>query len=156
MIGDKTDGQLIALERAMLASNVAAGRMVVVLGTVDQCRSARGRLGEGFRYEPLTEWCQVAFTKANELRPTTWALYRLQPAGGPSTNVETVATLEERIDHLQFEIRQKKDEYDQKFPTARQEWEKISDLEKQLRDHKDRIRILQARKPARAEGKPQS
>lgn len=148
VIGDKSDAQLIAMERSLLASNIAAGRMVVVVGTTDQCRSARGRLGEGFRYDPVTEWYQVSFGKEGEPRPTTWTMYQLQPAGPRTNTVETVATLEEKVDHLQFRARQMRDEYDAKFPSARQEWEKIQEVEKQLRDHRDRIKILQSRKPA--------
>ena len=97
---------------------------------------------------PVTEWYQVSFSKTDEPRPTTWTMFRLQTGSGPTSNVETVATLEEKIDHLQFRIRQLREEFDTKYPTARQEMDKIQDLEKQMRDQRDRIKVLQSRKPA--------
>jgi len=144
-LGKLTDSQLATLQRSLLTSNVAAGRMVVVIASPDQLRAARGRLGDAFTYERLTEWYQVSFTKDDELRPAPMALYRLQPRTKNPPAPDSLAGVEEKIDRLQFHVRTARADFDDKYPGARQKWDEITDLEKQLRELRDKAKQLPAR-----------
>ena len=144
-LGKMNDSQLAVVQRSLLASNVAAGRMVVVIATPDQLRTARGRLGDAFSYERLTEWYQVGFTKDDELRPVAWTLYRLQPRTKNPPVPDSLADVDEKIDRLQFRVRVARTDFDDKFPGARQKWDEITDQEKQLRELRDKAKQLQAR-----------
>ncbi|MEI8064352.1 MAG: hypothetical protein WCH84_09840, partial [Verrucomicrobiota bacterium] len=152
-LGKMNDGQLAALQRSLLTSNVAAGRMVVVLASPDQLRTARGRLGDAFSYERLTEWYQVNFTKDDEPRPALWTLYRLQPRTKNSLIPESLASVDEKIDKLQFRVRTLRDEFDEKYPGARQKWDEVTDTEKQIRELRDKAKQLQARATPNLTGK---
>ena len=144
-VGKLNDNQLAVLQRSLLASNVAAGRLVVLIATPDQLRTARGRLGEAFTYERLAEWYTVNFTKDDEPRPAPLALYRLQPRTKNPPKPDSLADVDEKIDRLQFRVRTARADFDDQFPGARQKWDAITDWEKQLRDLRDRAKQLQAR-----------
>ena len=144
-LGKMNDSQLATLQRSLLTSNVAAGRMLVVLATPDQLRTVRGRLGDAFSYDRLTEWYQVNFTKDDEMRPALWALYRLQPRIKNPPVSESLTGVEEKIDKLQFHVRTLRDEFDEKYPGARQKWDEVTDTEKQIRELRDKAKQLQAR-----------
>jgi len=146
-LGKKTDSQLAEIQRSLLISNVAAGRMVVVLATPDQLRAARGRLGEAFSYERRADWYQVNFTKDDEMRPVLWTLDRLQPRAKKTPAPDSLTDLEEKIDRLQFHVQTSRSDFDDKYPGARQKWDAITDLEKQLRELRDKAKALTARKP---------
>ena len=152
-LGKMNDSQLATFQRSLLTSNVAAGRMVVLLASPDQLRTARGRLGEAFSYDRLTDWYQVSFTKDDELRPVPWAIYRLQPRAKNPPVEESLAGVEEKIDRLQFQVRTMRDEFDEKFPGARQKWDDITGTEKQLRDLRDKAKQLQTRPASGLTGK---
>ena len=146
-LGKLNDSQLAERQRSLLVSNVAAGRMVVVIATTDQLRTARGRLGDTFSYDRLAGWSQASFTKDVELRLTPWAVYRLQPRSKNPPATESLAALEEKIDRLQFHVQTARADFDDKFPGARQKWEAITDLEKQLRELRDTAKLRAAHKP---------
>ena len=152
-LGKMNDSQLAALQRSLLTRNIAAGRMVVVLASPDQLRTVRGRLGDAFSYERLTEWYQVSFTKDDEMRPALWALYRLQPRRQNPPALESLTGVEEKIDRLQFHIHTLHDEFDEKYPGARQKWNEVADMEKQIRELRDKAKQLQARQIPSLTGK---
>ena len=133
-IGKMNDNQLVNLQRSLLATNVVAGRPVLVVGTREQFRSARGRLGETFRYEPVTEWLQVQFPKSNETRQTTWVLYRLELRAAGDNGTNTVTGLEEEIDQLQFRLRLQRDNFAANYPEAQVALAAIKDNEQKLQE----------------------
>lgn len=146
-VGDMSDADLVKMERALLATNVAAGRMVALIGPTDAFRSARGRLGEGFSYVKLAEWLHINFGKTNDPHPVKWVLYQLQPRGKETPPAEDLATVEEQVDMLQFRVKALRTEFDEKFPTARQKLDEITETERQLNAARDKVKALTARKP---------
>jgi hypothetical protein len=143
-IGVMNDTQLVTMQRALLATNVAAGRPVMVVGTRDQFRNARGRLGDTFRYEPVTEWLQVQFPKTNETRQTTWVLYRLGLRGASSEGMKTVTGLDEQIDQLQFRLRLQRDDFAAHYPEAQQALTAIKEIEQQLQELRAKAKAFAA------------
>ena len=117
------------------------------VATPDQLRTARGRLGDTFSYDRLTGWSQASFTKEVELRLTPWVVYRLQPRSKNPPASESLTALEEKIDRLQFHVQTARADFDDKFPGARQKWDAITDLEKQLRELRDTAKLRAAHKP---------
>ncbi|MCG3150057.1 MAG: hypothetical protein PCFJNLEI_03524 [Verrucomicrobiae bacterium] len=146
-LGHLSNRQLAALQQSLLASNLAAGREIAVVTTPEGLRQLRGRMGEAFRYHSLTEWYQVAFGKNGEMRPTAVALYRLEPRGSHRPAPESRAALEEQVDWLQFRVQMLREEYDDKYPGARQKWEVVISGEQQLRELCVKTQQLNARQP---------
>jgi hypothetical protein len=145
-LGDKTDTQLADMQRALLSSNVAAGRVVALIAGREEFRTARGRLGGTFRYDPLAEWIEVSRPRGDETRATPVTLYALHPRAKQSA-ASRAEELEERVDQLQFKVKTLRTEYDERYPGARDRWNEITDIEKQLRDAQDQLKKLTAKKP---------
>jgi hypothetical protein len=144
-LGDKTDAQLADMQRALLVTNVVAGRTVALIASRDDFRNARGRLGGAFRYDTLAEWVEVRWPRENELRaiPVTLYALHLRPKESKTQRIEE---LEEKIDQLQFKTRSLRGEFDERYPGARGRWEEITDLEKQLRAAQDQLKKLTTKK----------
>ena len=153
-IGQMNDAQLVTLQRSLLASNVAAGRIVALVCPTDAFRPARGRLGDAFSYVKLDEWAATSFTISNEPRATIWGLYQLGPRDAHSPVPESLADVEEKIDQTQFSVRMLRDAFDQQYPGAKQKLDEINGVERQLRDLRDKAKQLAARKPASVTGNP--
>ncbi|MCG3146765.1 MAG: hypothetical protein PCFJNLEI_00199 [Verrucomicrobiae bacterium] len=146
-VGALTDGQLANLQRSLLASNVASGRRVAVVCPPDQLRSVRGRLGEAFIYEPMTEWLQTSFGKTGEVRVSAMRLYQLQarPPGMPSG--ESLAALEEKADQLEFQMKVLRADFATAYPGAQKSLDEIRNSEQQLRELREKIKRQAGRKP---------
>src|SRR5262249_47671103 len=84
-LGDKTDAELADMQRALLSSNVVAGRTVALIAQRDDFRSARGRLGGGFDYAQQAEWIETQRGRDDEERVKTWTLYTLKTRTKEST-----------------------------------------------------------------------
>ena len=87
------------------------------------------------------------------MRPALWTLYRLQPRINNSPVTESLAGVEEKIDKLQFRVRTLRDEFDEKYPGARQKWDEVTDTEKQIRELRDKAKQLQTRAALNLTGK---
>jgi len=146
-VGDMNDAQLANLQRSLLASNVAAGRVVAVVCPPEQIRNIRGRLGDAFSYERTTEWLQASYAKNGNMRQTSMTLYRLQPRQVRPPAPESVAALEEKTDQLQFRVKTLRDDFETKYPNAQKALDEIKDNEQQLRELREKIKRLAVRKP---------
>ena len=144
-LGDKTDTQLADMQRSLLTSNVAAGRMVALLASREEFRSARGRLGGAFQYDSLAEWIEIRRPRNDEPQPSPVTLYAVHLRQKQS-KADRVAELEEKVDQLQFKAKSLRAEYDERFPGARDRWSEITDIEKQLREAEDQLKKLTTKK----------
>jgi hypothetical protein len=144
-LGDKTDAQLADMQRALLVTNVVAGRTVALIAGREEFRNARGRLGGAFRYDTLAEWIEVRRPREEELRaaPVTLHALHLRPK---ETKAERIEELEEKVDQLQFKAKTLRAEFDEHYPGARDRWNEITDVEKQLRDSQDQLKKLTTKK----------
>ncbi len=145
-LGRLNNGQLAALERSLLASNMAAGRIVTVVTSPAGLRNFRGRMGEIFSYARLTEWYQLDHGWKNDPRPSLAALYRLQPRNKDAPIVENAAVVEEQVDQQQFRINTMREEFDDQYPGARKKWSELTELERQLQALRDKAKQIQARR----------
>ena len=137
-LGDKTDAQLAEMQRALLVTNVAAGRVVALVASRAEFRNARGRLGDTFAYDSLAEWEDGA-------RGSTWTLYQLRMRPKESL-AERKSDLEEEIDQLQFKVKTMRAEFDERYPGAQPRWTEITDIEKQLRENRQQLKKLTGKK----------
>ena len=144
-LGRLNNGQLATLERSLLASNMTAGRIVTVVMPPAGLRNFRGRMGETFSYERLTEWYQLNRGWKNDPRPALVALYRLQPRPKAAPIAENAAAVEEQVDQQQFRINTMREEFDDQYPGARKKWSELTELERQLQVLRDTAKQLQAR-----------
>ena len=140
-LGRLNNGQLAALERSLLSSNMAAGRMVTVVISPAGLHNFRGRMGETFSYQRLTEWYQLDHGWKNDPRPALMALYRLQPRNKDAAS----ASVEEQVDQQQFRINTMREEFDDQYPGARKKWSELTELERQLQALRDTAKQLQTR-----------
>jgi hypothetical protein len=133
------------MQRSLLTSNVAAGRTVVLIAGREEFRNARGRLGGAFRYDTLAEWVEIRRPREDESRAVPVTLYALH-LRQKQTKADRVDELEEKVDQLQFKAKTMRAEYDERYPGARDRWNEVADIEKQLRDAQDQLKKLTTKK----------
>jgi hypothetical protein len=144
-LGDKTDAQLADLQRVLLVTNVTAGRTVALIASRDEFRNARGRLGNAFQYDRLAEWVDVQRGRDDESRVIPVTLYALHLRVKESASNQ-VATLEEKVDQLQFKVKTMRTEFDERYPGAQARWNEIGDIEKQLREAQEQLKKRTAKR----------
>jgi 4-amino-4-deoxy-L-arabinose transferase-like glycosyltransferase len=153
-LGDKTDPELADMERALLATNLAAGRAVAVVTAKDGFRQLRGKLGGNFQFNEVQEWVEDRRNQRAEDHYDTWALYSLKPREIVASPSNAAQAVEEKIDEIQFKLKTTRAEFDERYPGARDQWAAIQDMEKQVHDLEKQLKNLKpnppkaARKPA--------
>ncbi len=166
LLGPKNDSQLLALERARLAQQVADGRTIALIANEDGLRRWRGRLAGQYQFEPVADWSELRSRPARnrkyyepapeELLSAAWALYVLRPRG-PEPDLSEMAALEEKLDVTRESIRQMRAEYDERYPGAQQQWAQIAALERDSREMNNQLRQLKSKiRPAARHPKPQA
>lgn len=145
-LGALNDEQLAQMQREFFEAQLTAGRAVVALGTDDQWRAWRGRLGERLAFRPLATWDGPI--RRNESRAAAWTLHEVVPRSAVAAAVPAAVALAEKVDRLQFRVQTLRDAFHQKYPGAAQEWATITELERQLRDAREQLRLRQDRRVA--------
>ncbi|HXI82554.1 MAG TPA: hypothetical protein VNL17_00530 [Verrucomicrobiae bacterium] len=149
--GDKSDSQLTQEQRDLINQRLAEGAEVVMVLPKDSYRRARGRLGDKFEFDSLTEWTEIRpGPRDNDQNYTTWALYQIKPH---TTKSSSVADLEQQIDNLDAKLRDERADFDARYPGAQPAWTKVQDTERDLRDLREKLKKLSAKKSSPAVSK---
>jgi hypothetical protein len=136
--GKKNDSDLTQEQRDLINQQLTDGREVAMILPKDAYRHARGRLGDKFEVDPLTEWTEIRYgAKDTDLSYTPWALYRIKPRTSKPANV---ADLEEQIDELDAKLRDERADFDTRFPGGQAAWTKVQDTEHDLRDLREKLK----------------
>jgi hypothetical protein len=142
--GSKTDSELTQAQRDLISRRLAEGREVAMVLPKDSYRRARGRLGDKFEFDSLTEWTEIRLGfRDNDLNYTSWALYRIKPH---TTKPASAADLEQQIDNLDAKLRDARADFDARYPGGQTAWTKVQDLERDLRDLRDKLKKSTAKK----------
>ena len=143
--GGKSDSDLTQEQRDLVNHQLAEGREVAMILTKDSFRRARGRLGDKFEFDSLTEWTEIRpGSRDNDLNYTSWALYQIKPR---TTKPATLADLEQQIDNLDAKLRDERADFDARYPGAQPAWTKVQDTERDLHDLREKLKKLNAKKP---------
>jgi len=143
--GNKTDSELTQEQRDIINQRLTEGFEVAMVLPKDSYRRARGRLGDKFEFDSLTEWTEIRpGSRDNDLNYTTWALYQIKPHT-PTTASTT--DLEKQIDNLDAKLRDERADFDARYPGAQPAWTKVQDTERELRDLREKLKKLMAKKP---------
>lgn len=132
--GGKTDSELTQAQRELVSEQLAEGRDVTLILTMDSYRRMRGRLGGKFDLMPVAEWSELSRNQISgddTVRCTSWALYEVELRTAQPTGV---AELEQRIDELGARLRDERADFDARYPGAQQAWSKVQGLEHDLHD----------------------
>jgi len=144
--GSKTDSELTQAQRDLINRRLADGLEVAMVLPKDSYRRARGRLGDKFEFDSLTEWTEIRpGSRDNDLNYTSWALYQIKPH---TTKPASATDLEQQIDNLDAKLRDARADFDARYPGAQPAWTKVQDLEHDLRDLRDKLKKQTAKKPA--------
>ena len=136
--GKKSDSELTQEQRDLINQQLTAGREIAMILPKDSYRHARGRLGDKFEFDPLTEWTEIRYgARENDLSYTAWALYRIKPRTPKPTSV---ADLEQQIDDLDARLRDERADFDARFPGGQAAWTKVQDTEHDLRDLREKLK----------------
>jgi dolichyl-phosphate-mannose-protein mannosyltransferase len=136
--GKKSDSDLTQEQRDLINQQLKAGREVAMILPKDAYRRARGRLGDKFEFDPLTEWTEIHYgAKDTDLSYTAWALYRIKPRSSKPVNV---AELEQQIDELDARLRDERADFDARFPGGQAAWARVQDTEHDLRDLREKLK----------------
>ena len=143
--GKKSDSELTQEQRDLIKQQLTAGREVAMIMPKDQYRRARGRLGDKFEFNPLTEWTEIRYGgRDTDLSYTAWALYRIKPR---TSKPASVAELEQQIDALDAKLRDERADFDARFPGGQAAWAKVQDTEHDLRDLREKLKKTTPKKP---------
>ena len=149
--GSKTDSELTQEQRDLINQRLAEGREVAMVLPKDSYRRARGRLGDKFEFDSLTEWTEIRpGSRDNDQNYTSWALYRIK---AHTPTVASTTDLEKQIDNLDAKLRDERADFDARYPGAQPAWTKVQDTEHELRDLRERLKKLMAKKPSPAVSK---
>jgi hypothetical protein len=152
MQGSKSDSELTQAQRDLINQQLAEGREVAMVLPKDSYRRARGRLGDKFEFDSLTEWTEIRpGSRDNDLNYTSWALYQIKPH---TTKPTSAADLEQQIDNLDAKLRDARADFDARYPGAQPAWTKVQDLEHDLRDLRDKLKKATAKRPSPPASKP--
>lgn len=151
-LGGKDNFELAQLLSGLVSNHLAAGRTVAVITPTDgRIKNWRGRLSQRFAFEPVARWNEPQGGPRRDPRPVEWAMYRLsprQPGARPSRAARRVE-LQEKLDQLQFQIRNLREEFNENFPGAQSQVSKIQDLERQAQEVEEELRRLTKPLPAK-------
>jgi hypothetical protein len=143
--GSKTDSELTQAQRDLINQQLAEGREVAMVLPKDSYRRARGRLGDKFEFDSLTEWTEIRpGSRDNDLNYTSWALYQIKPHTAKPTST---ADLEQQIDNLDAKLRDARADFDARYPGGQAAWTKVQDMERDLRDLRDKLKKSAKRSP---------
>jgi hypothetical protein len=143
--GQKSDSNLTQEQRDLIKKQLTAGREVAMIMPKDSYRRARGRLGDKFEFDPLTEWTEIRYgAKDTDLNYTAWALYRIKSR---TSKPASVADLEQQIDELDARQRDERADFDARFPGGQAAWAKVQDTEHDLRDLREKLKKATPKSP---------
>jgi hypothetical protein len=143
--GKKSDSELTQEQRDLLNQQLAADREVAMIMPKDQYRRARGRLGDKFQLDPLTEWTEVRpGGRDADLNYTQWALYQVKSR---TSKPPSTADLERQIDELDAKLRDERADFDARYPGGQTAWSKVQDTEHDLRDLREKLKKSAPKKP---------
>jgi hypothetical protein len=144
--GNKTDSELTQEQRDLINRRLAEGLEVAMILPKDSYRRARGRLGDKFEFDSLTEWAEIRpGQKDNDLNYTSWALYQIKPH---TAKPASAADLEQQIDNLDAKLRDQRADFDARYPGGQAAWTKVQDTERDLRDLREKLKKLTAKRPS--------
>ncbi len=111
--------------------------------TKDSYRRVRGRLGEKFELDPLTEWTEIHNgQRDNDQSYTAWALYQVKSR---TPKPATVAELEQQVDDLDAKLRDERADFDARYPGAQTAWTKVQDTDHELHDLREKLKKAAAK-----------
>lgn len=143
--GKKTDSELTQEQRDIINHRLTEGLEVAMILPKDQYHRARGRLGDKFEFDPLTEWTEIRYgARETDLSYTAWGLYQIKPHTPAPT---TVPDLEQQIDNLDAKLRDQRADFDARYPGGQAAWTKVQDMERDLRDLREKLKKSTAKKP---------
>ncbi|MBI4027349.1 MAG: hypothetical protein HY360_20355 [Verrucomicrobia bacterium] len=150
LFGNKNDAQLADIQRDRVARLLAAGKRVTVISRKDGMQRWRGRLSDRFAFSNMTEYLEIQTPPKGDPRPTVWSLVaiRPRPPGEAAGKPAEMTALQETIDRAQFRLDHLRTEHNEKYPGAAQSMARINDLEKDLRDLREKQKRLLAKAPA--------
>ena len=150
--GKKTDSELTQEQRDVINRRLTDGLEVAMILPKDQYRRARGRLGDKFEFNPLTEWTEIRYgAKETDLSYAIWGLYQIKPHTPAPTSV---ADLEQQIDNLDAKLRDQRADFDARYPGGQAAWTKVQDTERDLRDLREKLKKSTAKKPSPVSNAP--
>jgi hypothetical protein len=150
--GSKTDSELTQAQRDLINQQLAEGREVAMVLPKDSYRRARGRLGDKFEFDSLTEWTEIRpGFRDNDLNYNSWALYQIKPH---TTKPTSAADLEQQIDNLDAKLRDARADFDARYPGGQAAWTKVQNMERDLRDLRDKLKKSTAKKSPPPVSKP--
>lgn len=133
LLGDKSDVELLELQRRLLAELNGDGRTIALITDSYGFRRWRGRVGDEYEFVPRSVWASSRTDRSgNELVSDRW-LYELVPREAVPPGAESAA-LKTRIALLRERARLLRAEYKAKFPGADQEWKAITDLDGEVQE----------------------
>jgi hypothetical protein len=142
--GKKSDSDLTQEQRDLINRRLTEGLEVAMILPKDQYRRARGRLGDKFEFDPLTEWTEIRHgAKEMDLSYTTWGLYQIKPH---TLTPASVADLEQQIDNLDAKLRDQRADFDVRYPGGQAAWAKVQDTERDLRDLREKLKKSTAKR----------
>lgn len=144
LLGSRTDAQLARLQLDRLRRHAAAERPVYLLAHGDGLRRWRLRVGEWFEFPPVAQWSEWQTTPKNEVRIQSWTLHAVMPRPA-AVDEQTIAGLQRRIEQLQAQAQLLRTQYRERYPGAEQEWARITQLEREIRDLQEELKKLRRR-----------
>ena len=118
--------------------------MAIILSK-DNFHRFRGRLGDKFEFDPLSEWTEIHNIIRDDPSYTQWALYQIKTAAPRPT--ATTADLEQQIDDLDAKLRDQRADFDARYPGGQAAWAKVQDTERDLRDLREKLKKSTAKRP---------
>jgi hypothetical protein len=149
LVGNKTNTQLLKLQRAFMRDLTADGHAVGLIANEWQLRHWRGRIGNEYQFLLRSGWNEQRTDRRGNLQVIDYALYEVLPRDGAPSPGE-IDALETRVDMIVGQVKRLRQDFDTDYPGAREEWKTITDLERERRDLQNQLKQLKQK--ARAAG----
>ena len=144
--GNKTDSELTQALRDLVNTELEAGCRVAMIVQEDAYRRQRGRLGNALDLTTVATWSEARRgIRDDDVRDISWVLCEVKPRTAAPTGV---AELEQQVDELDAKVRDARAEFNAQYPGMQPAWRKLQEQEKQLRDLREQLKKLAAKKPA--------